>query len=78
MITRVNRIPFSYVPGQPLGDYRVAFDREKGNLENFEIAQGVQAPGVGVFSEKRGEAGLYYVPQSARCSARTAGDYEIQ
>ncbi|MEO5923833.1 MAG: tetratricopeptide repeat protein [Bryobacteraceae bacterium] len=40
MVTRVGRIPFSYVPGQPLGDYRVAFDREKGNLENFEIAQG--------------------------------------
>ena len=39
-VVRVDRIPFSYVPGQPLGDYKVAFDREKGNLANFEIAQG--------------------------------------
>jgi predicted CXXCH cytochrome family protein len=40
IVTRLNRIPFSYVPGQPLGDYEVSFDREKGNLGNFEIAQG--------------------------------------
>lgn len=40
MVTRLNRIPFSYIPGQPLGDYKVAFDRAQGNLGNFEIAQG--------------------------------------
>ncbi len=39
-VVRLNRIPFSYVPGQPLGDYKVAFDRGQGNLDNFEIAQG--------------------------------------
>ncbi len=39
-VVRVNRVPFSYVPGQPLADYKVSFDREHGNLENFEIAQG--------------------------------------
>ena len=38
-VVRLNRIPFSYVPGQPLGDYEVAFNREQGNLRNFEIAQ---------------------------------------
>jgi predicted CXXCH cytochrome family protein len=39
-IVRFNRIPFSYVPGQPLADYQVAFDRAQGNLGSFEIAQG--------------------------------------
>ncbi len=39
-VVRLDRIPFSYVPGQPLANYLVAFDREQGNLENFEIAQG--------------------------------------
>ncbi len=39
-VVRFDRIPFSYVPGQPLGDYKVSFDREQGNLGNFEIAQG--------------------------------------
>ena len=39
-VVRLGRAPLSYVPGQPLGDYKVAFDREQGNLANFEIAQG--------------------------------------
>jgi predicted CXXCH cytochrome family protein len=39
-VVRANRIPFSYVPGQPLGDHKVSFDRAQGNLDNFEIAQG--------------------------------------
>ncbi len=39
-VVRLNRVPFSYVPSEPLGDYKVAFDRAQGNLENFEIAQG--------------------------------------
>lgn len=37
-IRRVDRGPFSYVPGQPLGDFRIAFDRPGGNAERFEIA----------------------------------------
>ncbi len=40
MVVRFNRMPFSYVPGQPLADYKVDFDRAQGNLGNFEIAQG--------------------------------------
>jgi predicted CXXCH cytochrome family protein len=39
IVARFDRVPFSYVPGQPLGDYKVVFDRAQGNLENFEIAQ---------------------------------------
>ncbi|MFM2125725.1 MAG: hypothetical protein RL328_2176 [Acidobacteriota bacterium] len=39
IVVRLDRTPFSYVPGQPLGDYKLTFDREQGNLNNFEIAQ---------------------------------------
>ena len=39
-IRRFDRAPFSYVPGQPLGDFRVAFDRSGGMKDRFEIAQG--------------------------------------
>jgi predicted CXXCH cytochrome family protein len=39
IVVRFNRVPFSYVPGQPLGEYKVIFDRAQGNLGNFEIAQ---------------------------------------
>ena len=39
-VVRLDRVPFSYVPGQPLSDYKVTFDREQGNLGNFEVAQG--------------------------------------
>ena len=38
-ITRFDRLPFSYVPGQPLGDYELIFNRAQGNLDNFEVAQ---------------------------------------
>jgi len=37
-IRRLDRGPFSYVPGQPLGDFRLAFDRAGGMGERFEIA----------------------------------------
>ncbi|MGP0071799.1 MAG: tetratricopeptide repeat protein [Bryobacteraceae bacterium] len=41
-IRRFDRAPFSYVPGQPLGDFRVEFDRPGGQTggvpERFEIA----------------------------------------
>ena len=37
-IRRIGRGPFSYVPGQPLGDFRLTFDRAGGMGERFEIA----------------------------------------
>ncbi|MDR3703638.1 MAG: tetratricopeptide repeat protein [Candidatus Sulfopaludibacter sp.] len=37
-IRRLGRGPFSYVPGQPLGDFRLTFDRAGGMGERFEIA----------------------------------------
>ena len=44
-IRRFDRPPFSYVPGQPLGDFSVEFDRPggmktSGLQDRFEIAQG--------------------------------------
>jgi predicted CXXCH cytochrome family protein len=38
-IRRFDRPPFSYIPGQPLGDFSVAFDRPGGEKDRFEIAQ---------------------------------------
>ncbi len=35
---RVNREPFSYIPGQPLGDFRLSFDRAPGKNTRFEVA----------------------------------------
>lgn len=35
---RFDRAPFSYVPGQPLGDFRITFDRAGGMGERFEVA----------------------------------------
>ncbi|HEY7335980.1 MAG TPA: tetratricopeptide repeat protein [Bryobacteraceae bacterium] len=39
-IRRYDRSPFSYVPGEPLGDFSLAFDRASGMNDRFEIAQG--------------------------------------
>ncbi|HEY4361138.1 MAG TPA: tetratricopeptide repeat protein [Bryobacteraceae bacterium] len=39
-VVRFDRLPFSYVPGQPLADYELVFNRTQGNLNNFEVAQG--------------------------------------
>ena len=39
-IRRFDRAPFSYVPGQPLADFKVEFDREGGMKDRFEIAHG--------------------------------------
>jgi predicted CXXCH cytochrome family protein len=39
-IRRLDRAPFSYVPGQPLGDFREEFDRAGGMKNRFEIAHG--------------------------------------
>jgi predicted CXXCH cytochrome family protein len=38
-IVRFDRAPFSYVPGQPLGDFEVAFNRAPGKNTGFEVAQ---------------------------------------
>jgi predicted CXXCH cytochrome family protein len=38
-IVRFDRAPFSYVPGQPLADFEVAFDRAPGKNTDFEVAQ---------------------------------------
>ena len=37
-IPRLGRGPFDYVPGQPLGDFRLDFDRAPGKNEDFEVA----------------------------------------
>jgi predicted CXXCH cytochrome family protein len=38
-IVRFDRAPFSYAPGQPLGDFEVAFNRAPGKNTGFEVAQ---------------------------------------
>jgi hypothetical protein len=37
-IRRLDRGPFSYLPGQPLGDFHLTFDRAGGMGDRFEIA----------------------------------------
>jgi predicted CXXCH cytochrome family protein len=37
-LIRKGRGPFSYAPGQPLADFRLAFDRATPNADNFEVA----------------------------------------
>jgi predicted CXXCH cytochrome family protein len=37
-IRRPDRAPFSYIPGQPLGDFRLSFDRAGGMGDRFEVA----------------------------------------
>jgi predicted CXXCH cytochrome family protein len=39
-IRRFERAPFSYVPGQPLGEFSIEFDRAGGMKDRFEIAHG--------------------------------------
>jgi predicted CXXCH cytochrome family protein len=38
-LQRMGRGPFSYIPGQPLADFRLAFDRAPGQNQDFEVAQ---------------------------------------
>jgi predicted CXXCH cytochrome family protein len=38
-VVRLDRAPFSYVPGEPLGDFEIAFDRVAGKNTGFEVAQ---------------------------------------
>jgi predicted CXXCH cytochrome family protein len=38
-VVRLDRAPFSYMPGQPLADFEVAFDRAPGKNTGFEVAQ---------------------------------------
>ena len=37
-IQRLDRVPFSYVPGQPLAGFRLSFDRAPGKDTDFEVA----------------------------------------
>ena len=37
-VDRPGRGPFSYIPGQPLADFRLSFDRAPGQNERFEVA----------------------------------------
>jgi predicted CXXCH cytochrome family protein len=37
-IQRQNRGPFSYLPGQPLGEFRLSFDRASGPEDRLEVA----------------------------------------
>jgi predicted CXXCH cytochrome family protein len=39
-VRRFGREPFSYRPGQPLGDFALMFDRAPGKNQSFEVAQG--------------------------------------
>ncbi len=39
-LRKFDRAPFSYRPGQPLGDFRLTFDRAGGMGDRFEVAQG--------------------------------------
>ena len=39
-IRKLDRGPFSYIPGQPLGDFHLTFDRAEGMGDRFEIAYG--------------------------------------
>jgi len=39
-IRRFDKAPFSYIPGQPLGDFSLEFDRTGGMKDRFEIAHG--------------------------------------
>jgi tetratricopeptide (TPR) repeat protein len=39
-IRRFDRPPFSYLPGQPLADFSVAFDKRGGMKDRFEIVSG--------------------------------------
>src|ERR1051326_5292328 len=38
-IQRLDRGPFSYLPGQPLAEFRLSFDRAPGRNQDFEVAQ---------------------------------------
>jgi predicted CXXCH cytochrome family protein len=39
-IRRFDRSPFSYVPGEALGDFSIAFNRKQAANDTFEVAQG--------------------------------------
>ena len=78
-IRRFDRAPFSYVPGQPLGDFSVEFDRPGGMKDRFEIAQRrVPAAAIAVLYPERGQAALHHVPRPARHPARTGGGRALQ
>ena len=56
-------LPFSYVPGQPLADYELVFDRAQGNLKSFEVAQGAyRFRESQCFLQERGQAPMHQLP----------------
>ncbi|HVY91434.1 MAG TPA: tetratricopeptide repeat protein [Bryobacteraceae bacterium] len=42
-LKRPDRLPFSYIPGQPLENFELAFDREPGKNQRFEVANAAYA-----------------------------------
>jgi predicted CXXCH cytochrome family protein len=42
-LQRQNRLPFSYIPGQPLENFELTFDREPGKNTRFEVANAAYA-----------------------------------
>lgn len=42
-VRRQNRTPFSYIPGQPLENFELTFDREPGKNQRFEVANAAYA-----------------------------------
>ena len=56
LLQRHDRAPFSYVPGQPLEDFRLSFDRASGHDDRFEVAQaGYRMLESQCFLKSRGE-----------------------
>ena len=78
-IPRLNRGPFDYMPGQPLGDFRLDFDRAPGQERGFRSrARGLPFAGFAVFSEERRKTALHVVPQPARHSPGRSRGAPIQ
>ena len=80
-IVRFDRAPFSYVPGQPLADFEVDFDRAPGKNTGFEIAQaGYRFRESQCFlkSGRRQRASMHHLPQSSRHSPRGGGRLPLQ
>ena len=69
-IRRYEHPPFSFVPGQPLGDYFIHFDHAPGTVAMTSSRSTAPVPSaqVGVLSAERDD--VRHVSRSARCSAR--------
>jgi hypothetical protein len=65
-VQRQNRGPFSYAPGQPLGDFRfVVRPRVLAGRQDGSSARRLPAARIAVLPEERREAAVHYVSQSA-------------